>query len=192
MATSSWVYLPRSLPRALPCDLTTNQSEEVTYPAAFRPKSFHPKSLGSSGFLSISHSFSLLGPAVSLSLPQTPMFQFNWPHCALDTQTFITSPLFFQGTYWVHCTQAAISSTCPQLPSCYACVLGRRPSSWPFFREAPEAHPPFILRASSSVVSSPTLLIPWLHQHIWSGPNSFCLQKGCLCYESCYLDSEMS
>ena len=49
--------------------------------------------------------FSWHGPALKLSLLQTPMFQFVWPHCALGTQTFIISPLFSQGTYWVRCTQ---------------------------------------------------------------------------------------
>ena len=63
----------------------TNQ-KKVTHPAAHTPnftyRIFSPKNCqGVWGFLSTSHPFSLLGPAINLS----PTFQFIWPHCALGT-----------------------------------------------------------------------------------------------------------
>ena len=45
--------------------------------------------LGNSGFLSMSHSCSLLGPEINLSLLQTLTFQSIWPPCVLSTWTCV-------------------------------------------------------------------------------------------------------
>ena len=70
----------------------TNQ-KKVTHPAALTPnlslKTLPWNSLGSSGLLSMSHSFSLVGPAINLSLLQTPTFQFLWFHGASGTWTWV-------------------------------------------------------------------------------------------------------
>ena len=47
------------------------------------------KPLGSLDLLSLGCLFSLLGPAINLSLLHTPTFQFVWPHCASGTQTWV-------------------------------------------------------------------------------------------------------
>ena len=53
-------------------------------------KTSPPTPLGSLGFLSMSHPFSLLGPAINLSLLQIPTFWFIWLHCVSGTQTLVT------------------------------------------------------------------------------------------------------
>ena len=73
------------IPGTPPCYLTTSQSEKSHTPFSPHPKIFllktsPPKPSGSLGFLSMS---TLLGPAVELSLFQTPVFPYFalvWPH----------------------------------------------------------------------------------------------------------------
>ena len=78
-----------------PCYLTINQSElctnwsvDLQCPALTWPlKMLCWNPSGSLEFFGgVSHRLSLHGPAVSLSLLQTPMFWFVWPHCALGTR----------------------------------------------------------------------------------------------------------
>ena len=77
-----------------PCYLTTKQSEEGYTPCSPPPQilSIKTSSLNPSGIsslLSMSYPFSLLGPAINLSLLQTLMFQFVWSHCASGTWTWV-------------------------------------------------------------------------------------------------------
>ena len=81
------------------CYLTTNLSEHnytlQSSPQILSAKNFSPKLLGSSGFLSISHMFSLLCTAINLSLLQTWIFWFVWPHCASAYKfCLVTSALY--------------------------------------------------------------------------------------------------
>ena len=86
MATSGWAQIPGAL-------LTHHQpirrkSHTLQPSPPILPiKTFPPKPSGSLGFWGTSHPFSLLGPAITLSMLQTPIFRFVWPHCALGTWT---------------------------------------------------------------------------------------------------------
>ena len=75
------------------------------------------KPSGNSVFLSMSHPFSLLGPAINLSLLQTLMFWFVWPHCVSGIQICIQWHY-----YW--CPIFTALSPCASLYSKYkACYL---------------------------------------------------------------------
>ena len=68
--------------------------KEVTHPATLTPnfayKNFSLKTNREFNFfLSTSHPFSSLSPAINLSPLQTPTFQFVWPHCASGTPTCV-------------------------------------------------------------------------------------------------------
>ena len=66
----------------------TNQKKSPTLqplPQILPIKTSPLKPLGSLGFWGMSHLFSLLGPAINLSLLQIPMFRFVWLHCESGT-----------------------------------------------------------------------------------------------------------
>ena len=74
--------------------------------------------------------FSWHGPALKLSLLQTPMFQFVWPHCALGTHTWannIAQCLSFYHDLLVIKCHLFYSLPSTKVPSTKRYSLPRRP-----------------------------------------------------------------
>lgn len=65
-------------------------------PQSYLPfKDALPKTLGErEAFQGMSHPISSQGPAINLSLLQTPLFQFVWPLCTLGTWTCVNVCIF--------------------------------------------------------------------------------------------------
>lgn len=76
---SDWI--PRIPPSYLPTNWSEKGHTSYSLPHKFcLQKNLPWKTLGSLGFGAISHQFSLLCPEINLSLLQTPMLPFIWPH----------------------------------------------------------------------------------------------------------------
>ena len=102
------------------------KQKKATHPAALTPnfaiKTFPQKLLGSSGFLSVSCPFSLLGSAINLSRLQSPMFWFVWPHCASGTRTWIWQHWFSLQTHSMACVPCFGFSVTLNSYSCRLCT----------------------------------------------------------------------
>ena len=117
--------------------LPHHQSRKITYPAALplntAYKNSSPKLIRNFEPFEQESPFSLPGPAISLSLLQTPAFPFVWPYCVSSTQTPVTqfSRVWRAWVRSVKCgTVVALVSTLQRsaahpLPPFYTGVPGR-------------------------------------------------------------------